>query len=167
MSEPIARITDYFSLIAAFKARIAQLGINYATVDRVAGFTDTYTSKLLATKHRNWRSNNDRVASRGLARASFDAMIGTLGVAFLMIEDPQSLAKVQKRLEKRKSTIPVRADGKQETIQIRLSRRELLRLARLGGKARAKKLPAWKRRAIARKAAKKRWAKPHLIEVTK
>ena len=45
---PIATIQSYDDLLAACRAQVARLGINYQILDIAAGFTDGYTTKLFA-----------------------------------------------------------------------------------------------------------------------
>ena len=44
----IARIDSYENLLAACRARVAELGINYHILDIAAGFGDGYFTKLFA-----------------------------------------------------------------------------------------------------------------------
>lgn len=52
-----------------------------------------------------------------------------------------------------------------DVIEIKISRRMLKKRAGNGGKARALKLPAWRRRQIGRIGARKRWRKERMRKV--
>ena len=44
---PIATIQSYDDLLAACRAQVARLGINYQILDIAAGFTDGYTTSVV------------------------------------------------------------------------------------------------------------------------
>jgi hypothetical protein len=82
-----------------------------------------------------------------------------------VIENPAATVKARSRLKKRVFKTPERATGK-HYVSFRISLRSLQRNARKGGHARAQKLTAARRQEIARYAAKKRWQRPVITDVT-
>jgi hypothetical protein len=67
----IAVVSDYLSLIAAFRARVAELGISYATLDELAGWTNSYATKVLGEE-----------PQRHMGVMAFDAIAGATAVQF-------------------------------------------------------------------------------------
>jgi hypothetical protein len=66
----LAVVRSYYDLIDALRKRVLDLGTDYEEVDRVAGYTDTYTSKLLAPR-----------PSRNFGEVSLGSMLGALDKA--------------------------------------------------------------------------------------
>lgn len=79
----------YDGLIAMFRARIVELGTCINSVDEVAMLPDGYTAKLLA-----------KVPIKTIGRTSLDALLQTLGLKFLVVED---LNPRMEKLEKRRT----------------------------------------------------------------
>jgi hypothetical protein len=150
----LAVVRSYYDLVDAFRRRVTELDTDYEEVDRVAGYTDTYTSKLLAPR-----------PSRNFGEVSLGSMLGALGLELHVIENPDATEKAKARLKKRVFKNTVHASGK-HYVSFRLSLRSLQRNARKGGRARAQKLTAARRREIASNAAKKRWHRPKIEDVT-
>jgi hypothetical protein len=154
----VAVVSDYLSLIAAFRTRVAELGINYETLDALAGWTDTYSTKLLAEE-----------PLKTFGPLSFDAMTGATAVQFLMVENPTQLERIKRRRDfvprKYRRQNRVHAVGKHGYVVRRITRENNRQIAHLGGIARAEKLSKTKRHQIARKAAKARWSTPRLEEL--
>lgn len=146
----IAICTSYVELMDAIRARADELGVTRETLDAVSGLQAGYSSKLLAP-----------VPIRSLGPTSLGPMLGALGLAIVVVEDHAMLAKVQGRLAKRQRPVLDASDGmlplkrkkrrgywrKNEAWSSILNSRRMLIL------------PASKRSAIARKAARTRWAK--------
>jgi hypothetical protein len=85
LNEPIGIAENYLGLIAAFRMRIAELGIPYETLDAIAGWTPTYASKLLAAE-----------PERHMGVMAFDTILHALAVKIAVIPDPERLEKVRK-----------------------------------------------------------------------
>ena len=145
----------------AARARIAELGITYDTVDAIAGFTTRYTSKLLSEP-----------PAREFTVESMFALLGAIALMPTLQPDNKRL----ERLEKRPDWKLVARDGVQYRIRMLAVRKhrpvtshqsqELRELVtRLGGLARARKLGKRRRRQIARAAAAARWAKREMDKV--
>lgn len=85
----IAQVRDYDQLIAALRARVAELDVAGETVDHVAGIPLRYTMKLLAP-----------VPVKSLGRSSMGPLLGALGLKLLVVEDHEALEKIRHRLVK-------------------------------------------------------------------
>lgn len=163
----IAEITDDRSLLAAFRTRQNELDIGHDALSDLCGFPTRWTSKILAP-----------MPTRRLHPQHIGPLAGGLQVKLLMVQDDDATRRFGNQVTKRK------APGLQAPpVQITFSRRFLRRIgrlgglrtaasrtpeqqkeyARLGGLARAKKLSQERRRAIARHAARIRWAKRERI----
>jgi hypothetical protein len=154
LNEPIGIAENYLGLIAAFRMRIAELGIPYETLDAIAGWTPTYASKLLAAE-----------PERHMGVMAFHTILHALAVKIAVIPDPERLEKVRKHSQFSPRKYRVRAVGSQGYVAHRVTREHLQRIASEGGRARAEKLSERELSAIGRKAAKARWRKPRVVEV--
>jgi hypothetical protein len=156
MSETIGKAQTYDDLIAACRERVQALGITYDILDLMAGFTVGYASKLFTRSE--FCASGKRSSKRFLNPPVFDAYLAALGIELTLIENPARVAQLKKRMETQllKRAGPMRTAGMHSTIQFQLTRRHMHLLARMAAKARSK-IPARKRRAIARRAAKARW----------
>lgn len=159
-AEPaVILITDYDGLVAACRARADQLNISRDTIDEVAGLPKGYTSKALMAEPFGGKSaTGGRLSSRNLGRVSLGPMLGALGIALVVVEDPEAMARtVRRRSARNKSQVRMLTGGKHSGVTIRLSVRHMKKLAKLATAARAKKIPRWKRIRIAKQAARARW----------
>lgn len=165
MTAPIRSMPE---LISALRTRAQTLGLAYGTVDAIAGLPDRYTSKLFAP-----------VPIKNLGPISFEAILGALGVTVILVEDPAQCARVVGRWTQRKRPlkptgsitgsidceVPMEMEITPE-LQGLLQRSEFMRsISVRGNLARKKKLSPWKRKVIARRAAKARWAKVNAATV--
>ena len=82
----IVRTTD--DLREVFRRRVAELNISLETLDALAGLPTRYSSKVLSLQ-----------PTRSFGQISFEALLGALGLALIVIEDAEALARVQRRLE--------------------------------------------------------------------
>jgi hypothetical protein len=147
----VATAGNYLGLIAALRARIAELGISYATLDAIAGWTDTYATKLLAEEPQKY-----------FGPMSFDAMLGSLGIKIALVEDPAKLEKVKKNRDFVPRQLALPTTGKHAYVVQRKTRENMREMSREAARARMEKIPPRKRSALARKAAKARWRKPRV-----
>jgi hypothetical protein len=140
----LARIACYNDLVEAFRARKVELGLSDEALDHRAGLTRGHAGKLLGPSR-----------DKGIGAATIGALMDALGVAFLMVEDPEKLAQageVERRAEWR-----VR-DG---LFTIKKARRIVLsRMSAKANKARWKDTTPEERKAVSEvlhraKAAKK------------
>jgi hypothetical protein len=141
-------------VLDAARKRRDELNISHETIDAIAGFSAGYTSKLLAPE-----------PMKNLGNMSFEGLFGALGIAFVVVSDPEQAAKVSARWQPRKrpqklpASIPASIECEVPvTVQISHDLVAKLRgMASFGGKARAAKLSRRRRKAIARKAILTRW----------
>jgi hypothetical protein len=84
------------------------------------------------------------------------------------LEDADAIEELKRRFSTRMVKTPARSVpwGRPST-QMVVSLRFVRRIARQGGEARPHKLTPAQRSASARKAAKARWRKPRVVEITK
>ena len=83
-------------MLAACRAQVQRLKLNYSILDQVAGFTDGYTSKLFAASE--YSSNGWSSVETPLQPEWFDAYVEALGVDLVMVENPEKVAETQKLL---------------------------------------------------------------------
>jgi hypothetical protein len=115
-------------------------------VDEYCGFAGGYTSKLLAPS-----------TMRCFGPMSLDAMLSALGLTLIAVEDPRATERARQRLKRRTF-----AAYEPPPIVLRFSRAHYRRMAR----ARMQKVSPKRRSEIARQAAKKRWSRPRITEIT-
>lgn len=163
MTAPIRSMPD---LIQALRNRRDELQLTHETIDDISGLQAGYTSKLLAPK-----------PIKNLGPMSFECILGALGLAVVVVEDPEQIARIEwqwtkRRRPKRKMlalpppSMPLSIEHQvpaeiqvTPALQRLLSNPEWMKEIGLrGNHARNAKLSPWKRRVIARKAAKARWA---------
>lgn len=149
MSEPrrIAVVRTLAEMMAAYEERFRELQVTQQEIDRVSGLPDGYTNKVM-------RGN------KGLGPLLFQSWNSTAGVMWQMIDDPDAIERHTKQL-KRAGSQRMLGIGKQTLIIIKTTPKKLKKWAIKGGHARAAKLPRWRRKQIARKAARARWRKEH------
>ncbi len=135
---PIGEATDYHSLVALLSARIRQLDVSYATLDGITGLADGYVSKLFAP-----------AATKTMGWEALELLLAALGMKLIGVEDANALRRVRNRL------IPLK---KHDNASGRM-RRSLTTAGRLLNQARATRVPAARRRAIAQYASRTRWAR--------
>lgn len=159
MTAPIRSMPE---LVDAIRRRRDELNISHETIDNIAGLQSGYTSKLLGP-----------IQLKGFSHMSLGAVLGALGIGLVVIEDPEATAKVQGRWQKRKRpqrllpSITVSIENEvPATMQITPELQAQLRdptfmrsIGLRGNLKRNERLSPWKRRVLARRAAKARWDK--------
>jgi hypothetical protein len=140
-------IRCYDDLHRFLRARAEALNISRLTIDEATGLPAGYASKLLAPK-----------PTKKAGALSFGLMLQALGVKLLAVEDEQALKKIRPMLTPREGKVSVRSvpwgrSGKQTVVSLRWVKK----IARKGGHARAEKLAAGRRSAVASMAARARW----------
>lgn len=141
----IAIVQSASDLRAAMRAQVGSLNLTYAVLDQIAGYTDTYSTKMLA-----------ECAQRHFSEESFDAYLGALCIDLIAVHSPEKESRLRALLKKKliaDRERPMPAPGTHEVLTFRISRRKLRRMARLGGKKRAEKMTPKQRSKSARKAA--------------
>ncbi len=167
MTAPIRSMPE---LIAALRARRDALNISHETIDSIAGLQSGYTSKLLAPK-----------PIKNLGPMSFGSLLGALGLAVVVVEDPSQVVRVSKHWEPRKrpmklpllaSALSMDAEVPQmlqitSEIDIELRKKRMQELGSKGGKIggakggkrRLRTMGKRARQRAASHAARKRWEK--------
>lgn len=154
-------------LIQALRDRARELQLTHETIDAVSGLQSGYTSKLLAPK-----------PIKNLGPMSFESILGALGLAVVVVEDPEQVARVSKQWTKRERPLRKQLALPSPSMSLSIDNQvpaqlhvtpaiqRLLRnpewmkeIGLRGNHARNAKLSPWKRKVLARKAARARWAK--------
>lgn len=149
MSQPIRSMGE---LLDAMRARRDHLDISHETIDAISGVPDGYTSKLMAPN-----------PIKNLGFKSLGPVLGALGMALVPIEDPEAMAKVQRRWAKRgpsgpRSRVAPWSAGIVAGITPEFHN-HLKSIASSGGVARMKRLGKRARSRLAKRANAIRWAK--------
>jgi hypothetical protein len=143
--EIVGTFRDYDAMVPVIRARIAELGLSYADVDRLAGLAGGHTGKLLG---------DARVKQFGLY--SFLRMTETVGLRGALFVD-QALVEEMRRHWSKCDTAQKRASRKAPLGKATLARvfpvvvREM---QKRGVDVRSRNLTPAQRSAIARKAGK-------------
>lgn len=148
MTTPAPTVTDYDSMVEAFRRRIVELGITYATVDDLANFAKGHTAKLLGP-----------TMPKKFGSLTFNALTATLGVKWVMLQDDEASAKMADHWEKRERSrhrACKQASVGKTTIK-RVFPAVIKEFASRGGRARAAKQTPEQRRSIASRAGRARW----------
>lgn len=149
-------------LVEAIRRRRDELNISHETIDTIAGLQSGYTSKLLGP-----------LQLKGFSHMSLGAVLGALGIGLVVIEDPEAVAKVCNRWQKRKRpqrlqpsislSMPNEVPSEMQItpeLQAQLAIKVRMRAMGLRGNLkRNQRLSPWKRKVLARRAAKARWNK--------
>lgn len=135
----IAEVRTYAELMSAIRRRLFDLDLSYETLDAIAGWTDTYATKLLAPD-----------PAKHLGPMSFDLIFPALALKIGLIHDAEQLQRLRKHQNFRRRKLPPR----NEPLSMPLSMTDL---GRKGGLRRAMKISRRQRKAIARAAARARW----------
>lgn len=146
----IAVVKSYDELIETLWRRVEELGLTREALDDVAGFQTGYSGKLLGLAH-----------VRMLGRMSFGTILQALGLMLIVVEDPEALAKLNARGQKRKRPAvdaSTRSISPIERVKMGLFD-DLMKRARDG---RQVKLSGRRRSRIARHAARSRWARKRM-----
>jgi hypothetical protein len=78
-------------MVEAYRTRIRELNISYATVDAISLLPDGYCAKLMSPK-----------PIRGLGEKAFEGLNGALGIGFVPTVDAAQVERVKGRWVKRK-----------------------------------------------------------------
>ncbi len=93
LSEIIAEIRDFPSLLDAFRKRKAELGTTDDAIDDLCLFAKGHTSKMLK-----------RVPSKHMTAITMMTLMMGLGCKMLLVEDTEQFAKIRNRLARSKWT---------------------------------------------------------------
>lgn len=146
--KPLATARTYDELILGLRKRADDLKISRETIDAIGGLQSGYAGKLLAP-----------VPIRTLSRVSLGAMLGSLGLKIVLVEDVETLQKIEKRLTKRRRrvdtghNIPATKRRKRHTFPKGEEHARLMRMRQI-----ASQTPEERSRS-ARRAVNARWRK--------
>jgi hypothetical protein len=145
MTETEPRIVGEFDaypgLLAALRARIAELDVAGERLDELAGLPRGYFQKLVGTRPK-----------KRLGMQSLGDVFGALAVKALLVEDEAALARISNRLVKRKYLV------RSGTTHIELSRRFMRKIQAKGRHARFAAMTPEQRSELGRKLANHRWS---------
>lgn len=160
----IAVFDSYAGLIHASRARLAEIGMTYDTLDQIAGWCDSYSTKILSVEPPTAKQSGKRSTRRRLGVQSLGELTGGLGVKLAFVDDPERLERIKNHPEFRlRKWTPGKA-----SIKASIAAKHWLftpEKARQMGVLRGQKTSQKRRRAIAKKAAKARWKKPRVVEI--
>jgi hypothetical protein len=141
----IAEIRGYDEFTAALRAWIGELNTNYECIGELAGLQDRYLNTLLA-----------KTPVRSFSRMSLGATLGALGLKILLAVDAEKFAEMRPRYLPRSNLGRHANDGmpRKEPHYLR-GNSAYMRLLRHKG---VLTLSPARRRALARHAARVRWA---------
>jgi hypothetical protein len=139
----LATVTDYDEMIGALRARMAELGVTNETIGAIAGLAGGYVGKLLAPSR-----------IKNLGPLSLGLMLQSLGLKLIVVEDAETSAKMRPQWAQRKKAAPLVAMARTPPRATWLFSS---RSGRRAAKARAEKLSASERHAIALNAITVRW----------
>jgi hypothetical protein len=131
----LAEFTSYDEMLAAVRARVAELNINGERFDEYCGLPKGYLSKLIGVS-----------PIRRIGMTSMAPLFNALGIYCVMFEDPEATLRLQKRLAPRNESYARRVSLYVNGI----TDRKWSRIQKLGRAARWKKLTKAERSAIMR-----------------
>jgi hypothetical protein len=156
----LATLDGFDDLHHVLRRRADELQLARLTIDQAAGLTKGHAAKLLAP-----------VPIKRTSLETLFFLAPALGLRLAVVEDAEALAQIKEHYPSREISVGMRAvtrrNGKHRRKPNEVSLRHMRRIARQGGEARAQKLSASQLSAIGRKAARKRWRKPKVVEITK
>jgi hypothetical protein len=138
----VGEFDAYPGLLAALRARIAELDVAGERLDELAGLPRGYFQKLIGTRPK-----------KRLGMQSLGDVFGALAIKAVLVEDEAALARISSRLVKRKYAVRSRAS------HVEFSHQFLRKCGALGGKKRAANQTPAQRRRSARYAALARWSR--------
>jgi hypothetical protein len=156
MTEPkhIAVVTDTPALIAVIRKRADEAGLSRQAIDELAELTNGHASKLLSL-----------VPSKGIGLGIIWGLVEAVGMKITLVEDPDAMARIADFVNTRNES-QVREPSMRSAARMKKKARlERLfndpkyfnKLARKGGRARAKSLTPAERSNACRLAARSRW----------
>ena len=159
MNAPIRSVDD---LVAAIRSGQIERELSDERFEDIAGLPKGSASKYLGPKK-----------VKGLGQISLPLMLGALGKALVLVDDPEQIERVEGRWIKRKvvggSAIQLKAiealsmplsSSAGETCEPEQTRKQRMQeLGRKGGKRRLQTMSKRARQRIATHAARIRWAK--------
>lgn len=142
----LAVIRTYKELHAAIRARAESLKVSRDTLDERTGLQTGYSAKLLGP-----------VPIKNFGATSLGPMLAALGVALVLIEDPETFARITAKMPKRDES---RAHASHDMLPVRRQRNRALFNSDASKVMNARRhllLTPNQRRRIAKAAAHARW----------
>lgn len=139
----LARIEHSEALLTALRHRLVELNLTHEVVDHCAGFQNGYCSKLLSSP-----------PQKRLGHFSLFVLLQVLGLDIVLVENPERLESLKNPMHLRRRPFVLRAPS-----IVCLSPDFMRANGVKGARARNAKLSEHRRSAIARRAAKARWAR--------
>lgn len=143
----IAIVTSYDELIEAIRRRAVERGVSHNQLDELAGLPTGYCGKVLGPSQ-----------VKKLGPLSMSVMLQALGLALVVVEDPVSLARVADRHGGRDAD-QARAANHSSPAGKAMMSRVFKHFAKLGGRARMRKMTKAQRSDHGRRAINARWSK--------
>ena len=142
MTEPriIGEFDAYPGLLAALRARIAELNVAGERLDELAGLPRGYFQKLIGTRPK-----------KRLGMQSLGDVFGALAIKAVLVEDEAALARITNRLVKRKYVV------RGAVTHLEFSHRFMRKIGAKGKQSRFAAMTPRQRRALGRKLAAYRW----------
>ncbi len=150
----IATVRDPQEAQSAFRERAEELKIPREVLDELTGLPKGYSGKVLANP-----------PAKGLGHVSFWTLLGALGLAVMLVEDERRMVRVN-ATAKRQGSYPEKRNWRNAKA-LRIIEEMNRKSGKIGQKARMKATTKKQRSRWARKAAKARWRKPRIEEITK
>jgi hypothetical protein len=144
----LGECNDYDGLHRILRDRADELNVSRTTLDEAAGLTPGHASKLLAPR-----------PLKNLGATTLGLMLQVMGLKLVVVEDVEALERISAKLIPREVPANVLSLSWGRAKHLLVSKRWVKKNGRKGGEQRAKNLSARRRSAIARKAAKARWAR--------
>jgi hypothetical protein len=138
----LGEFIDYDTMLAAVRARVAEVGVNTERFEEFAGLPKGYLSKLIGVN-----------PTRRIAMTSMGPLFGALGMRGKFVEDRAATERLKHRVPRRNGSY-VRG-----TPSIVLTVRFFQRIGRKGAQARIANSTKAQRRQWARNAINTRWRK--------
>lgn len=165
MTAPIRSMAD---LVEALRSTQVERELSYETIDSISGLQSGYCAKILGPKK-----------SKRLGPVSTFPLLGALGKAIMIVDDPEQIALVSGRWKKRKivggsarqlkilenkaleASLSTSLSTSEKMRQIRkmVKKENLVKAGQIGGRRRAKSMAKSARQEQASHAARKRWEK--------
>lgn len=151
---------DYAQFAAVVRAWLEELKVAGETVDELAGLPIRYTSKALGV-----------LPAKGFGRTSLGPLLGALGLKLIIAVDVETLERMRRRLPTRERV------GSQYARGTMLAGRKQKKRTKRGQNVNSDHAKALRARqllittprqrsAIAKRAARARWHKPRVVEIT-
>ena len=139
----LATLNGTDDLQVALRDRADAMNISRLEIDRLAGFTGGYASKVLAP-----------TPMKGLGINSMFSLVAALGCDLVLVENAKTTAHIKART-------PPRQDRFKHAVVVHLtfSRRFMRRIGKKGGAASRANMPREQASELGRRAARARWGK--------